>query len=78
MTAAPTSLTEGASYTAYATAAQTVKSGWAGYADADARGRALGQAAVGALTAIGVHPPTIVMADLPAGNGGNFAYPPGR
>src|SRR4051812_20873435 len=74
VTAAPTSLTEGASYTAYATAAQTVKTGWAGYADADARGRALGQAACAALTAIGVHPPTIVMADLPAGNGGNFAY----
>ena len=49
---APTSLTSGASYSAYATAAQTVKQNWGTYADADARGKALGQAAITALTSV--------------------------
>jgi hypothetical protein len=73
--AAPTTLTSGASYSAYAAAALPIKTSWSTYPSADARGQALGQAAVTSLTTIGVHPPTVTMADLPAGNGGNFGFP---
>lgn len=72
--AAATTLTATGPTAAYATAAATLQANWATLATADARGRALGQAAIDQLTAIGVHPPTVVMADLPAGNGGNFAF----